>query len=275
MLSDICRSFLSNHQARLIGSKSDPPEIRQSRRSQGEHGGSDLASRGVSQGGTHVVEDEQSRSRDFDGEDLTVADRKERVGATVHHERGHIELTESLPRAARRLGRRRSAHGHTAVQQKNFDDRAGAVAFAVGFVDRGPPRVVALGELPALACWSCLGRHPGVLRQAAHGGVPRGRVDVLQRHRGVRPGAARNTCPCSPTPGSGSGDRGLWRAGRSPPGDGLFQQLVQGLLLCGCQSRQRGLLYEKRYQLLPQAGPLSGEDQLLRATVGGMRAALD
>ena len=31
------------------------------------------------------------------GEGLAVADREERVGATVHHERGHVELAEPLP----------------------------------------------------------------------------------------------------------------------------------------------------------------------------------
>src|SRR6185369_10712336 len=46
---------------------------------EGEHGGSDLVSRAVPQGGTHVVEDEQPRRGDLGGEHLGVADRGERV----------------------------------------------------------------------------------------------------------------------------------------------------------------------------------------------------
>ena len=64
--------------------------------SKGEHCGGDLAGRGVPQGGTHVVEDEQPRGGDRVGERLAVADREEWVRAAVHDERRQRELAEAL-----------------------------------------------------------------------------------------------------------------------------------------------------------------------------------
>src|SRR6185312_8681256 len=70
--------------------------------SQGEHRGGDLVGGGVMEGGAHVVQDEQPRSRDGVGECLAVADREEWVRAAMHDERRQREFVEALtpPRGA-------------------------------------------------------------------------------------------------------------------------------------------------------------------------------